>query len=133
MESEGNTESDLPKEIETEAPTAVMEIEESVVEKEYREEVRTPKIHEWVIVQVCDDKMKKKKYYMAIINEVSPTLKVRFLKHVIGTTNVFVTSNVPGDDSCEIDASDIVMYAHEPKIDKRGRMISDVNVKCWPK
>lgn len=97
------------------------------------EEVHKPKIHEWVIVKVCDERKNKKKHYMAVIIEVSPVLKVRFLKHVAGTKNVFVNSNIPGDECCEIDVSDIVMYVNEPKLDKRERMVFDVNVICWPK
>ncbi|KAK3872422.1 hypothetical protein Pcinc_022496 [Petrolisthes cinctipes] len=94
---------------------------------------RNPKLHDWVIVQICNELKKKKRYYMAVVIEVIPTLKVRFLKHVPGTPNVFVNSSVPGDESCEIEVDDIVMYSSEPKLGKREKMIFDVDVNCWPK
>lgn len=94
---------------------------------------RHPNLHEWVVVRVSDEKQRKSKYYMAVVTKVTPVLKVRFLKHVQGTKNVFVNSNVPGDESCEIDATDIIQYVKEPKIDNRERMLFDVNAICWPK
>ena len=35
--------------------------------------------------------------------------------------------------SCEIDATDIITYVEEPKLDKRERMLFDVNAITWPK
>ena len=62
-----------------------------------------------------------------------PSLVVRFLQHVQGTKNVFVNSNIPDDESCEIEETDIVMHVNEPKLDNRERMVFDVDVNNWPK
>ena len=38
-----------------------------------------------------------------------------------------MNSNVPGDETCKIDVTDIITYVEEPKLDKRERMLLDVN------
>ena len=95
-----------------------------------------PKLHDWVIVQVDSENKKNKRYYMAVIIEVNPDIKVRFLKHITGTPNVFVNSNIPGDESYEVERSDIVKHVQEPMMGNRGSMVFDideVNVRHWPK
>ena len=45
----------------------------------------------------------------------------------------FVNSNIPDDESCEIEETDIVMHVNEPKLDNRESMVFDVDVNNWPK
>ncbi len=93
MENEGDTKSETQRAREEKGPTdeASTDCEEDGDIME--EEVRQPKMHEWIIEQVCEERKNKKIYYMAFIIEVSPTLKVCLLKHVFGTTNTFLNSN----------------------------------------
>ena len=44
-----------------------------------------------------------------------------------------LNSNIPDDESCEIEETDIVLHVNEPKLDNRERMVFDVDVNNWPK
>lgn len=54
-----------------------------------------------------------------------------FKKHVKGTCHTFVNPVI--DDYSDIDKEDIIKVLPEPTLDKKCRMIFDVDVNLWPK
>lgn len=88
----------------------------------------------WVVVKVPIESSfgkEKHKYFVGVIVTVEPTIKVRFLKHVKGTCHTFINPDV--DDFSDIEKSDIVRVLQEPSLDKKCRMIFDIDVNLWPK
>ena len=83
----------------------------------------------WVLVKV-HGKRKGFKLFIGNVTQLQP-LTVSFLKHVEGTSNVFVTPQL--DDTSIIDRKDVVKVFDEPDYDSKLRMHFDTDVDLWNK
>ncbi|KAK3859200.1 hypothetical protein Pcinc_034662 [Petrolisthes cinctipes] len=85
----------------------------------------------WVVVRVPFDIKDRYRHYIATIVKVKPEINVMFLKHAQSTPHTFVYPMI--DDSSDIDKEDILKVLPKPILDRKQRMIFDVDVNLWPK
>ena len=85
----------------------------------------------WLLTRLYCQRKKKYLYFIAVVDQVEPDLEVRYLKHFPGTKNIFV--NPSCDEYSSLEREDIVKVLPEPELDRKCRMIFDVDVGLWPK
>lgn len=86
---------------------------------------------DWVVVRVPFHTKNRYRHYIANVVRVKPEIHVKFVKHVQGTPHTFVYPML--DDNSDIDKEDILKVLPEPSLDRKQRMIFDVDVNLWPK
>ena len=85
----------------------------------------------WVLVKLFSEVKKFYRFFVAVVIKIEPELEVRFVKHIPGTKNVFV--NPDNDEFSELEIEDIVRVLPDPQLDRKCRLIFDVDATLWPK
>ena len=83
------------------------------------------------MVKLFSEVKKFYRFFVAVVIKIEPELEVRFVKHIPGTKNVFV--NPDNDEFSELELEDIVRVLPDPQLDRKCRLIFDVDATLWPK